>query len=405
MPVAPPFMLTTGPVTAYPAVLNAMSRPVLYDGHPAFQQYYRDVVGKLQRAFRSAALPVILQGDALLGLEAAAASLIGRRDVVLNLVSGVYGKGYAGWARRYGGEVVELEVPFDQAIDPEAVRRVLAGRPDITVVAVCHHDTPSGTLNPLAEIGRVARAHGACVIVDAVSSFGGMDVHPDAAEVDIFVTSAAKCLGATPGLTLIGINERAWDRIKANPDAPRASFLSLLDWELASEPGRPFPVTPSLAEFHGLDAALDLYLSEGPERVWARHARTAAATRAGLKALGLALWPKSEAIAAPSASVFRLPDGIGDKVLRDTLLDHYGVLVSLGRGFTAGKVLRIGHMGPSAEPLLAVTAVAALGGALRRLGARVDAGAAVEAALAGLDGAPPPAVPPAATPREFVHAH
>lgn len=387
MPVPPPFMLTTGPVTAYPAVLNAMARPAIYDGHQAFQHFYRNVIGKLQSALRLTNLPLILQGDALLGLEAAAASLIGRNDVVLNLVSGVYGKGYAGWARRHGGEVIELEVPFDEAIDPGAVRRALAARPDIAVIAVCHHDTPSGTLNPLAEIGGIAREHGAFVIADAVSSFGSLDVHPEAAHVDIFVTSAAKCLGATPGLTLLGLSERAWARIKANPDAPRASFLSLLDWELAAEIGRPFPVTPSLAEIYGLDAALDLYLQEGPERVWARHARTAAAARAGLKVLGLRLWPVDEAIAAPSATVFHLPAGLTDKVLRDTLLDRYGVLLSLGRGFTAGKVLRIGHMGPTAEPMLAVTAIAALGAALNQLGIRADAGAGVNAALAILDGA------------------
>ncbi|CAM5762725.1 aminotransferase [Labrys miyagiensis] len=380
-------MLTTGPVTAYPAVLNAMARPAVYDGHHAFQNFYHGMIGKLRAAMRLANQPLVLQGDALLGLEAAAASLIGRSDVVLNLVSGVYGKGYAGWARRHGGEVIELEVPFDQAIEAEAVRRALAARPDIGVIAVCHHDTPSGTLNPLAEIGRIARDHGAYVIADAVSSFGSLDVHPEAASIDIFVTSAAKCLGATPGLTLLGISERAWARIKANPDAPRASFLSLLDWELAAEIGRPFPVTPSLAEIYGLDAALDLYLSEGPERVWARHARTAAAARAGLKALGLKLWPVRESIAAPSATVFHVPDGLSDKALRDTLLDRYGVLLSLGRGFTAGKVLRIGHMGPSAEPMLAVTAIAALGGALNHLGIRSDAGAGVNAALAILDGA------------------
>jgi pyridoxamine---pyruvate transaminase len=133
MPAAPPFMLTTGPVTAYPAVLNAMARPAIYDGHLAFQHFYRSVIGKLQKALRLSNLPLILQGDALLGLEAAAASLIGRRDVVLNLVSGVYGKGYAGWARRYGSEVIELEVPFDEAITPELVSEALAARPDISI--------------------------------------------------------------------------------------------------------------------------------------------------------------------------------------------------------------------------------------------------------------------------------
>ncbi|WP_448955781.1 pyridoxamine--pyruvate transaminase [Labrys neptuniae] len=404
MPAPPPFMLTTGPVTAYPAVLNAMARPAIYDGHPAFQQFYRAVVGKLQAALRVSNLPLILQGDALLGLEAAAASLIGRRDVVLNLVSGVYGKGYAGWARRYAGEVIELAVPFDEVIEPDQVRQALAARPDITVITLCHHDTPSGTLNPLAAIGRIARAHGAYVIVDAVSSFGSLDAHPEEAAIDIFVTSAAKCLGATPGLSLLAVSERAWVKIKANPDAPRGSFLSLLDWELAAEAGRPFPVTPSLAEIHGLDAALDLYLDEGPERVWARHARTAAAARAGLAALGLRLWPAREAIAAPSASVFRVPEGLTDISLRDRLLQRYGVLLSLGRGETAGKVLRIGHMGPAAEPLLAVTAVAALGGTLNGLGRSADAGAGVNAALAILEQASSNHPDSKGSSREVAHA-
>ncbi len=141
---------------------------------------------------------------------------------MLNLVSGVYGKGFAVWARRHGAEVVELQVPYNEAIDPAAVERALKARPDIRVVSVCHHETPSGTLNPVAEIGAVVAAHGGFLIVDAVSSFGGMDVHPEAVHADIFVASPSKCLGATPGLTLLGISARAWEKMRSNPDAPRA---------------------------------------------------------------------------------------------------------------------------------------------------------------------------------------
>ncbi len=92
-------------------------------------------------------------------------------------------------------------------IDPQAVETVLQQRPDISIIAVCHHDTPSGTLNPLAEIGAIAARHGAYLIVDAVSSFGGMDVHPEAVHADIFITSPSKCLGSTPGLTLAIFSE------------------------------------------------------------------------------------------------------------------------------------------------------------------------------------------------------
>ncbi|MGH6760512.1 MAG: pyridoxamine--pyruvate transaminase [Phyllobacterium sp.] len=378
----PPFMLTTGPVQAYPEVLGALGQPVLYDYHPAFQDFYEAVIGKLAKALRVSTPPVILQGEAILGIEAAAAGLIGRNDVVLNLVSGVYGKGFSPWATRYGREVIELEVDFDDAIDPASVEQAFKDRPDIGVVAVCHHDTPSGTLNPIREIGEIAARHGAFLIVDAVSSFAGMDVHPDDVHADIFITSPSKCLGSTPGLTLAAVSARAWAKIASNPNAPRASFLSLLDWKDAWRADNPFPVTPSIAEIYALDAALVRYAAEGPENVWARHAKTAGAARAGVKALGLELWPVREEIAAPTATVFRMPEGMSDVALRDLLRDRFGVLLSLGRKDTAGKVLRIGHMGYAAQPSFAVAAVTALGSALKLLGIQVPAEAGARAALA-----------------------
>ncbi len=356
-------MLTTGPVPAYPEVLAALGKPVLYDYHPAFQSYYAAVVEKLRQALQIDNAPVIMQGEAILGIEAGAAALINKEDVVLNLVSGVYGKGFGNWAGLYGKEVIELAVPYDEIIDPQAVREALRSRPDITVVSLCHHDTPSGTLNPLHEIGAVVAEHGAYLIVDAVSSFAGMDVHPLDVHADLFITSPSKCLGSTPGLSLIAVTERAWAKIEANPQAPRGSFLSLLAWKDASEPGRPFPVTPSIAEIYALDAALDRYAREGPRNVWTRHAQTATIAREGLLGLGLSLWPKQLAWCAPTATALIVPEGIGDVALRDRLLDH-GILVSLGRGETAGKILRVGHMGASAEPAFARTLITAMRGIL-----------------------------------------
>ena len=381
----PIFTLTTGPVDAYPAVLRGLSRPVLYDYDPAFLSFYERVVEKLRTAFRTQHLPVILQGEPVLGLEAGAASLIAREDVVLNLVSGVYGAGFGFWAKRYCAELLELRVPFDEVIDPARVAAQLKARPDIRIVAVCHHDTPSGTINPVAEIGRIVAAHGAYLLVDAVSSFGGMDVGPDTCQADLFVTGPNKCLGCPPGLTLLGVSPRAWQKMKANPLAPRDSILSILDWELAARRDRPFPFTPSVSEINGLDAALDLYLTEGPEQVWARHAVTAAACRAGVVAMGLRLWPADERTASPTATAIRIPASVEDASLRAAARARYGVVFSSGRGETLGKLVRIGHMGPTARPMYAVVAVAALGGAIRALGQRVDVAAGVDAALAVID--------------------
>ena len=381
----PVYTLTTGPVDAYPQVLRALSKPVLYDYDPAFLLFYEQVVLKLRTALRTPHMPVILHGEPVVALEAGAASLIGADDVVLNLVSGVYGAGFGFWAKRYCRELVEIRVPYDQVIDPASVARILKERPEIRVVAVCHHDTPSGTINPVAEIGRIVHAHGACLLVDAVSSFGGMEVGPETCHADLFVTGPNKCLGCPPGLSLVGVSPRAWDKMHRNPAAPKDSILSILDWEHAWSRERPFPFTPSVAEINGLDAALDLYLAEGPEAVWARHALTAAACRAGVLAMGLRLWPADAGFASPTTTAVRIPAGIEDQTLRAAVRARYGVVFSSGRGETLGKLVRIGHMGTTARPLNAVVAVGALGGALRALGHAADVGAGMAAALAVID--------------------
>ncbi len=383
----PVITLSAGPVDAYPEVLRALSRPVTYDFDPSFQQFYESTVLKTADALRTALPPVILMGEPVLGLEAAAAALIHADDAVLNLASGEYGKGFGLWAARHCRELVEIEVAYDEAIDPQAVSDMLQARPDIRVLSVCHHDTPSGTLNPVAEIGAICRAHGVLTIVDAVSSFGGMDVHPEQIHADIFVTGPNKCLGGSTGLSILHVSERAWDRIDANPAAPADSVLSLKDWRDAWRRDVLFPYTPSVSEIHALEAAVQHYLDEGPEAVWARHALTARACRAGVRAMGLELWPAREAICADTATTVRVPAGLEDAAIRQEARRRYGVVFSAGRGSLLGRLVRIGHMGPTARPIYAVVAVAALGGAVAALGGKADVAAGVEAALGVIDGA------------------
>jgi len=214
-----------------------------------------------------------------------------------------------------------------------------------------------------------------------------MPTDPDACKADIYVTGPNKCLGAPPALSLLGVSDRAWRKMKDNPAAPTASMLSILDWENAWSRDEPFPFTPSVAEMNGLDVALDLYLKEGPEAVWARHALTAAATRAGLKAMGLDLWAAREAIASPTTTAVRTPEGVDEIELRATVRERYGVVLSSGRSETLGKLTRIGHMGPTAQPVYAIAALTAFGGALGVLGHAVPVGQGIDAALAVIDAA------------------
>ncbi|UDL88095.1 alanine--glyoxylate aminotransferase family protein [Mesorhizobium sp. PAMC28654] len=381
----PVITLTAGPVNAYPEVLRGLSRTVLYDYDPAFQLFYEKVVDKAQKAMRLSNKPLILHGEPVLGLEAAAASLITPDDVVLNLASGVYGKGFGYWAKRYSPHLLEIEVPYNEAIDPQAVADMLKAHPEITIVSVCHHDTPSGTINPIDAIGALVSAHGAYLIVDAVSSFGGMKTHPEDCKADIYVTGPGKCLGAPPALTIMGVSERAWAKMKANKAAPRASVLSIVDWEYAWSRDKPFPFTPSVAEVNGLDVALDLYLTEGPEAVWARHALTAKTMRTGVVGMGLSIWAANDKIASPSTTAVRTPEGVDEKALRIAARARYGVVFSSGRGETLGKLTRIGHMGPTAQPIYAIAALTALGGAMNAAGQKLAVGKGIDAALAVID--------------------
>ena len=169
----PMLNLTAGPVEVAPRTLREMARPVLHFDDPVFVEMYDRTTRMLQEVFRTGHDVVIMHGEAMLGLEAAAASLISPGDKVLNLVSGVFGKWYELFIERHGGEVVELAVPYNEAIDPEDVRRALRSHPGIKYLSIVHSETPSGTVNPLEEICRIARKYEVLTIVDTVSGFGG----------------------------------------------------------------------------------------------------------------------------------------------------------------------------------------------------------------------------------------
>ena len=384
----PAFNLTSGPAGATAATLAALGRPILHHLDPAFGALYQRTVDLLRQAFGTRESPVILQGEAVVGLEAAAASLIGPGDVVLNLVSGMYGRGYGDWARRYAREVIEIEVPYDSSVPAASVADAMRARPDITVVCVVHCETPCGTVNDLDAISAVVAEHGALLIVDAVSTFGGIRCDVTGWQAGLVVTAPQKCLGGPPGLSLLHVSEAAWAHMAANPAAPRGSVLSILDWRDAHLASRPFPFTPSVTDIYGLHACLEQYLHEGAEAVRRRHQAAARAARAGAEALGLALWARDPAIRSDTITAVRVPAGIDEREVRAHARAQSGVMLSGGQGDLAGTVLQIGHMGPGAYPLSPVIAVTALGRALRALGANADVGAAVEAAVSALETRP-----------------
>lgn len=375
--------LSAGPNDVASEVRAAMGSPILYHYDPVFLARFTETEEKIARLFRTTSHEIILmQGEAVLGLEAAARSVVQPGMACLNLVSGVFGKGFGYWLSAIGADLREIEVPYDQSIDPAAVEAYLDAHPEIRMVSVVHCDTPSATINPVREIGPIARAHGAVTIVDAVSTFGGIELRPEEWQLDLVVAGPQKCLGGPPGMSLLAISEQAWAMIDANPGAPRGSFLSILDWREQWHGQGRFPFTPSVSDLNGVDKAADLLLAEGLDASQARHARIAAACRAGVRGMGLRLWAASEEIAAACATAIAVPDGLTDIAVRDHVRSRYRVQLSAGQ--RAGNLVRIGHMGANARPIFVVAGLAALGRSLLDMGAQLDLGAGLEAALASL---------------------
>ncbi len=375
----PDFTLSAGPTMAYPRVLAAQGAQITYHYDPAFLELFHRTERKVAELLLTKNDVLLMQGEAILGLEASARGLVRPGTPVLNLVSGVFGKGMGYWLKDFGAELHELEVPYNDAVDPADVERYLKEHPEIELLTVVHSETPSGTLNDVSAIGPIARAHDVMTLVDCVSSVGGIEFRTDDWHVDVAVAGAQKCLGGPPGISLMSVSEAAWERIRTNPAAPRASFLSMLDWKEQWIDGDKFPFTPSIVDMHGIEASCDVVLDEGLGASIARHAVAARACRAGVKAMGLELWPRSEEIAAACVTAIVVPEGLTDVQVREHCRARYGVMISAGQG--AGNLVRIGHMGPTASSLYPSVGLAAVGRTLSDLGASVRIGDGVEATL------------------------
>jgi pyridoxamine--pyruvate transaminase len=380
----PEMTLAGGPVQATDRTLRDMARPILYHYDPAFIELFERTSSLLQAFFRTKYDVVIQQGEAVLGLEAAAASLFSPGDQVLNLVSGVFGKWFELFIKRCGAECVELRVPYNEAIDPEAVRRKLRETKGIRFLSVVHSETPSATVNPVAAIGRIAKEHGVLTIVDTVSGLGGELLSPEEWGIDVAVAGPQKCLGGPPGLSLLALSPEAWKAMESKKEPLRGSFLSILDWKDTWLEKKVFPYTPSVSSIYGLESALAQAMEEGVERMTERHAAIARACRRGVEAMGLKLWAAREEIAGPVVTGVTMPEGIEDKALRGHLRDRYGIMISGGYGDLSGKLFRLGHMGMAAQPAFLCAQLAMLERTLADLGRKVALGAGVGAALESL---------------------
>jgi aspartate aminotransferase-like enzyme len=318
------------------------------------------------RILSTTQVPLVVPGEAILGIEAIAAGVAAPGLRVLNLVSGPYGDQFGTWLERRGAEVVNLKCGYHEVIDAGQVARAIEShRP--TVLALVQAESATGGTNPTAAILSLARDHGLVTIVDAVSAVGAEPVLVDPWGADFVAVGAQKGLAGPNGVSAVVVSPRGWALVEANPSAPRGSILSLLDHRAAQAPGLAVPTAIPVLEARALVDALALVEEEGLDAVYARHRRASAATRAALGPLGLVPWQAQAENCAPVNTTVRVPSvgralevpvGLvapGDGVLRGQLwrVNHYGANADLGRVEEAVETLASLVGRPAGEALAA----------------------------------------------------
>ncbi|MEV0260495.1 aminotransferase class V-fold PLP-dependent enzyme [Streptomyces sp. NPDC050617] len=359
--------------------------PALLDLPPLTAGHFARIEDKIASLLRTRADVVAMQGEALLPLEACIRSAVRPGSTALNVVTGPYGETFGGWLRSCGAEVVTVTAPFSGAVSPEQVADALRGRPEIDFVCLVHAEAATGNTNPVAEIGAVVREHGALLMLDAVASVAAEPLLTDEWGVDLCVIGGQKAMAGPAGVSAVAVSDRAWARIAANPQAPRRSYLSLLDWkERWIDGGRAaLPHAPAQMEMLALEQAADRVESAGLDAVIARHRGAAAATRAGVRTLGaLAPYVTRDEDAAPVATTVRAPEGMDARELvAAALAADPAVPVQAAAGELATEMIRVNHYGRAADRSVVLASLAALAEGLRVLGADASgADAAAEAA-------------------------
>jgi len=367
---------------ADPRVLRAMSTPLLGQFDPAFTAIMDEIMTLSRMLFQAVGgrtFPVSGTGRA--GLEAAMVSLVEPGDRVVIGECGRFGLLLEDLARRCDADVCVVRAEWGQALDPIAIEAALREAPT-KVLAVVHGETSTGVLQPMAELGRLARAYDALLLADVVVTLGGAEVAVDAWNVDVAVGGTQKCLSCPSGLAPIAYNGRVEDALRRRRSRVRSNYLDLSQLATYWSPERVNHHTAPTSMVYGLREALRAVADEGLSERFARHRLHGDAMRAGIGALGLTLFGKEPPERRlPMLTPVIVPDGVDDARVRRTLLEEFGIEIGAAFGPLQGKIWRIGTMGYSARRQNVLAALGALEQVLRREGWPVHGGPAVDAAL------------------------
>jgi alanine-glyoxylate transaminase/serine-glyoxylate transaminase/serine-pyruvate transaminase len=302
-------------------------------------------------------------------MEACVANLLEPKDAVLTCVHGYFGDRIRQMAERQDADVTVIEGEWGKPTDPTRIEEEMKKR-EYKVVTIVHAETSTGVLQPMDDVAKIAREHGSMLLMDCVTSLGGVDVRLDEWGVDAAYSCSQKCLGSPPGLSPVSFSGRAVEKMKSRKHAPRSWYLDaqLLDQYWTK---RAYHHTSSSTLNYGLLEALYLIEEEGLQNRIGRHSRNHRALVAGVEAMGLSMFVAAEH-RLPCLNAIAIPDGIDDATIRGYLLDKFNLEIGGGLGALTGKVWRVGLMGYSSSAERILFFLSCISDALAAHGVKTD---------------------------------
>ena len=350
-PIATPdrLLLGPGPSNAHPTVLQALSRTPIGHLDPLYVELMAEVQELLRYAWQTDnRLTLPMSGTGSAAMEATLANTVEPCDRVLVAVKGYFGNRLVDMAGRYRADVRVVEKPWGEAFTLEELEAALLEHKP-AILALVHAETSTGICQPMDGIGDLCRQHNCLLLLDTVTSLGGVPLFLDEWKVDLAYSCSQKGLSCPPGLGPFTMGPRAEEKLAARKDKVPNWYLdvSLLNQYWGSD--RVYHHTAPVNMNFGMREALRLLAEEGLEQAWARHRRNAEALWAGLESMGLVMHAP-EHLRLPTLTTVRIPDGVDGKAFSQHLLNQHGIEVGGGLGTLAGKIWRIGLMGYNSAP-------------------------------------------------------
>ncbi len=366
------YLLAPGPTPVPPEVLLAMARPMAHHRAPEFAAMFAELRENLRWLFqtRNDVLTLVASGTG--AMEGAVSNFLSQGDKALYVNGGKFGERWGKLCKTFGVNGIEIKVEWGEAVDPQAVADALKKDPAIKAVYIQASETSTGVAHDTRAIAEIVRScEETMLVVDAITALGVFDLKTDEWGIDVVVAGSQKAMMLPPGLAFASVSDKAW---RLAEKAKNTAFYFNFKKERDAQQKNQTAYTAGVSLMVGLQEVLKMLKAEGLGNVFARHARMAHAMREGMKAAGLALFPKQSP--SDALTVVSTPTGVDGQAVYKNLREQYGITAAGGQDHLKGKIFRIAHMGYM-DTFDVIQALAATEMVLKGLGHPVKLGAGV----------------------------